>query len=53
MNETLIRKAHMPIQSEAGQSGHPLDGRLSIPKQTQRDEIPKESYWGYNQWKMQ
>jgi len=45
MNETLIRKAHMPVQSEAGQSVNPSDGRLSIPKQTQRGEIPKESYW--------
>ena len=45
MNETLIRKAHMPVQSEAGQSVNPSDGRLSIPKQTQRGEIPKENYW--------
>jgi hypothetical protein len=45
-NETLIREAGMPIQSEAEKSVCPSDKRLLLPKQTQRDCIPMESYWG-------
>jgi hypothetical protein len=45
-NETLIRDAGMPIQSEAEKSVCPSDKRLLLPKQIQRDCIPMESYWG-------
>jgi hypothetical protein len=45
-NETLIRETGMPIQSEAEKSVCPSDKRLLFLRQTHRDWIPMESYWG-------